>query len=130
MSHHFNRYHKNKDEEAQEENRAPPANRPKIQSDISSFVFNDKPCLDKEISGLLAEAGPSFRVVSTSTRIRKEFKALGHDIPNTDKGVRACLFRFYDPAKAKIKAEIEAKLKNGSRMSLTTDEWTPVQNRS
>ena len=65
---------------APEENRAPPAKGQKIQSDISSFVFNDKPSLDEETSGLLADDGLSFRVVSASTRIRMGFKALGHDV--------------------------------------------------
>ena len=54
-------------------------------------------------------------------------KLLG-SIPKSYKGLRACLFRFYKVAKAKIKSEIDEKIQNGIRFSFSTDEYTSIQN--
>ena len=52
-----------------------------------------------------------------------------YDIPRSHKGVKACMFRFYELAIKQVKLDIDKKIEKGIWFSITLDEYTSIQIR-
>ena len=70
-----------------------------------------------------------FATIANSKDIIAGLKARGLKVPETHKGIRIAVFKFYDSIKEKLKTDIAEKIKNDERFSISLDEYTSLNNR-
>jgi hypothetical protein len=100
----------------------------------SFIVKNINESMEEEISKLVAVDRISFSKIVKSKFIRKNLQnykstRLRKNVPRSENTIKAIFMQTYKTKKNELIAMIKTKLENGSRFSITMDEWTGCNNK-
>ena len=98
------------------------------QPSISSVFASKKETCEIVLARLCAVDRFAFSSIAGSEDIMKGLKARGFQVPGTANGIKGAVFRFADSIKAELKRDIERKIKDGNRFSVSLDEYTSIRN--
>ena len=73
--------------------------------------------------------GLPFKIFITSKDLRKSLTALGHSIPKSANVIRELVMQYGNQLRDKVCRNLAYHKSNGSKFSLTLDEWSSSQNR-
>lgn len=99
-------------------------------SQITDFFNTKNDCFDEVLSRMTALDGLPFRVFCTSIELRKSLIARGFkNIPKSVNIIRRTVINYSNSVRNSLKKELTELKLNGTKFSLTFDEWTSIRNR-
>lgn len=107
------------------------------ESDLLNNTTKPKPntanMTDSSLSAVLARMTASdgllFKISITSKDLRKSLTALGHSLPKSATVIRELVMQYGNQLRDKVCRNLAYHKSNGSKFSLTLDEWSSSQNR-
>lgn len=98
--------------------------------DKYGFLAPDDLSLPATLARMAACDGIPFQTFAKSNDLRRGLHALGFtDIPQSPNGIHGIIMAHGDSIRKQTIAELASMKKNGTRFSVTFDEWTSLQNR-
>lgn len=98
---------------------------------ITTF-FRNTECdtLDQVLARMASLDGISFQLFCKSENIRKELTARGFkDIPTSPNTIKKYVLRYAEKIRNETIEEFSKSKSQGTKFSLSSDEWTSVRNR-
>lgn len=103
----------------------------KIKSEQSSLerYFQKPPKLSEIVAELAAKDGLTIRQITCSQYIRKSLLKDNLILPKNESHVMNLILSFFEEQKLSVISTLNKLIKEGSRFSITLDEWTSIRNR-